>query len=74
LCSGLLIGGDQITEASGGTHSHIFPATGQPNRFIPLAGAAETSAQICASAQHRRRYQAMMLTDINEEDHGRPGS
>ena len=39
--AGLLIGGDRITRTSGGTHQHIYPATGRPNVTVPLAGAAE---------------------------------
>ncbi|MDT5202937.1 MAG: hypothetical protein QOH34_4459, partial [Mycobacterium sp.] len=35
LSGGLLIGGDRIADASGGTHAHIYPATGQPNAHIP---------------------------------------
>ena len=36
--SGLLIGGERITDGSGGTHAHIYPATGWPNAHIRLAG------------------------------------
>lgn len=37
LPTGLLIGGNRITESSGEAHPHIYPATGQPNAVIPLA-------------------------------------
>ena len=38
---GLLVGGDRITTSSGASHEHIYPATGQPNATIVLAGPAE---------------------------------
>jgi hypothetical protein len=49
LSGELLIGGDRITEASGGTHAHIYPATGQPNAHIQLAGADEIDRAVASA-------------------------
>jgi acyl-CoA reductase-like NAD-dependent aldehyde dehydrogenase len=62
LTGGLLIGGDLLTEASGGTHSHIYPATGQPNAVIPLAGAAEIDRAV-TSAWHAHREWMSLTVD-----------
>jgi len=35
---GLLLGTDRVTGSSGGTHDHIYPATGRPNARIELTG------------------------------------
>jgi acyl-CoA reductase-like NAD-dependent aldehyde dehydrogenase len=61
LSGGLLIGGDRITEASGGTHSHIYPATGQPNAIIPLAGAAEIDRAVAAAWQAHREWMSLTV-------------
>jgi aldehyde dehydrogenase (NAD+) len=49
LPRGLLIGGDRIIEASGGTHAHIYPATGQPNAGVPLAGPSDIDRAVCSA-------------------------
>jgi acyl-CoA reductase-like NAD-dependent aldehyde dehydrogenase len=61
LSGGLLIGGDRITMASGGTHSHIYPATGQPNANIPLAGAAEIDRAVAAAWQAHREWMSLTV-------------
>jgi aldehyde dehydrogenase (NAD+) len=61
LSGGLLIGGDRITEASGGTHSHIYPATGQPNAIIPLAGAAEIDRAVASAWQAHREWMSLTV-------------
>jgi aldehyde dehydrogenase (NAD+) len=61
LSGGLLIGGDRITEASGGTHSHIYPATGQPNAIIPLAGAAEIDHAVASAWQAHREWMSLTV-------------
>jgi len=61
LSGGLLIGGDRITEASGGTHSHIYPATGQPNAIIPLAGAAEIDRAVASAWQAHREWMTLTV-------------
>jgi acyl-CoA reductase-like NAD-dependent aldehyde dehydrogenase len=54
LSTGLLIGGDLITQTSGGDHQHVYPATGQPNATVALAGAAEIDrAVVSAWGAHR---------------------
>jgi aldehyde dehydrogenase (NAD+) len=55
LC-GPLIGGDRITETSGGTHQHIYPATGQPNATIQLAGSAEIDRAVESAWQAHREW------------------
>ncbi len=61
LSGGLLIGGDRIAETSGGTHSHIYPATGQPNAVIPLAGAAEIDRAVASAWQAHREWMALTV-------------
>ena len=46
----LIIGGQELTEGSGGTFPHINPATGKVQAEIPLAGVKETE-QAVACAQ-----------------------
>ena len=62
LSGGLLIGGDRIADSSGGTHAHIYPATGQPNATIPLAGAAEIDRAV-ASGWHAHREWMSLTVD-----------
>ncbi len=45
----LLIGDRRIENASGGTHRHIYAATGKPTGDIPLAGAAEIDEAVAAA-------------------------
>jgi aldehyde dehydrogenase (NAD+) len=59
--SGLLIAGDRITEASGGTHSHIYPATGQPNATVPLAGAVEIDRAVTSAAEAHREWMSLTV-------------
>jgi aldehyde dehydrogenase (NAD+) len=52
----VIIGGDRITEASGGAHAHIYPATGQPNATVPLAGAAEIDRAVASASDAQREW------------------
>jgi aldehyde dehydrogenase (NAD+) len=61
LSGGLLIGGDRITETSGGMHPHIYPATGQPNAVIPLAGAAEIDRAVTSAWQAHREWMSLTV-------------
>ena len=61
LSAGLLIGGDRITDASGGTHAHIYPATGQPNAHIPLAGPDEIDRAVGSAWDAHREWMAMTV-------------
>lgn len=45
----LLIGEREIFEASGGTHQHIYSATGKPTGEIPLAGRREIDEAVAAA-------------------------
>jgi aldehyde dehydrogenase (NAD+) len=45
----LHIGGDRLTEGSAGSFMHINPATGKPDRAIPLAGTAEVDRAVTAA-------------------------
>lgn len=45
----LVIGGKILTEASGGVHAHVNPATGLAQGAAPLAGAAEVDAAVAAA-------------------------
>lgn len=63
---GPLIAGDRITRSSGGTHQHIYPATGQPNGSVQLAGAAEIDAAVAAAWDAHREW--MSLTADRRRD------
>jgi aldehyde dehydrogenase (NAD+) len=47
----LVIGGKDITEASGGVHEHVNPATGLAQARVPLAGPAEIDQAVAAARQ-----------------------
>ena len=61
LPAALLIGGDRITDASGGTHAHIYPATGQPNATIPLAGADEIDRAVASAWDAHREWKSLTV-------------
>lgn len=44
----LLIGERFVDNAGGGTHTHIYAATGKPTAEVPLAGVAEIDAAVAA--------------------------
>ncbi|MGX9792830.1 aldehyde dehydrogenase family protein [Mycobacterium sp. MMS18-G62] len=56
VAGGLLIGGDRVTETSGGTYAHIYPATGQPNAHIPLAGPDEIDRAVASAWDAHREW------------------
>ncbi|BBU23754.1 aldehyde dehydrogenase family protein [Mycobacterium xenopi] len=56
LPAGLLIGSDSITQSSGGTHQHIYPATGEPNATIQLAGTTEIDQAVESAWQAHREW------------------
>ncbi|MEV5829730.1 aldehyde dehydrogenase family protein [Spirillospora sp. NPDC052242] len=45
----LIIGGEDVVEASGGVHDHVNPATGEVQASIPIAGAAEVDRAVTAA-------------------------
>ncbi|HEX7521796.1 MAG TPA: aldehyde dehydrogenase family protein [Acidimicrobiia bacterium] len=45
----LHIGGEQRTSGGGGVHEHVFPATGEVQGLVPLAGPADVDAAITAA-------------------------
>ena len=61
LPSGLLIGGDRITDTSGGTYAHIYPATGEPNAHVPLAGADEIDRAVESAWDAHREWMALTV-------------
>jgi aldehyde dehydrogenase (NAD+) len=58
---GLLVGGDRITTSSGAFHDHIYPATGQPNARIVLAGAAEIDLAVASAREAQREWVALTV-------------
>lgn len=59
--AGLLIGGELITESSGGSHQHIYPANGQPNVVVALAGAAEIDRAVTSASQAQREWMSLTV-------------
>ncbi|MER6810252.1 aldehyde dehydrogenase family protein [Spirillospora sp. NPDC000708] len=55
----LLIGGDRMTGSSGGTHQHIYAATGRPNGIVELAGATEMDQAVTAARHAQREWAAL---------------
>jgi aldehyde dehydrogenase (NAD+) len=49
LPSELVIGGERISSASGGTFEHVNPATGRGQGAIPMAGVAEVDQVVAAA-------------------------
>ena len=49
--AGLVIGEKFLEAGSGGTHVHVFPATGEEQAAVPLAGASEVEAAVAAAKQ-----------------------
>src|SRR5947209_6119546 len=58
---GLLVGGDRITTSSGAFHDHIYPATGQPNATVVLAGAAEIDHAVTSAREAQREWVALTV-------------
>ncbi|MCX5046428.1 aldehyde dehydrogenase family protein [Aldersonia sp. NBC_00410] len=59
--AGLLIGGDRVTNSSGGMHQHIYPATGLPNATVALAGAAEIDRAVDSGTQAQREWMSLTV-------------
>lgn len=73
---GLLVGGERITETSMAPHPHIFPASGQPNAAIVLAGSAEIDLAVNTAWDAQRVWAALtadrrrdMLIDLADVVH-----
>jgi aldehyde dehydrogenase (NAD+) len=58
---GLLVGGDRITTSSGASHEHIYPATGQQNATVVLAGAAEIDDAVASAREAQREWVALTV-------------
>jgi acyl-CoA reductase-like NAD-dependent aldehyde dehydrogenase len=61
VAGGLLIAGDRVTETSGGTYAHIYPATGQPNAHIPLAGADDIDRAVASAWDAHREWMSLTV-------------
>jgi acyl-CoA reductase-like NAD-dependent aldehyde dehydrogenase len=59
--SGLLIGGERITDGSGGTHAHIYPATGRPNAHIRLAGPDDIDRAVASAWEAHREWMSLTV-------------
>lgn len=76
LSTGLLIGGDLVTRSSGGTHQHVYPATGRPNADVPLAGPSDVDAAVGSARDAQRAWMSLtvdrrrdMLVDLADVVH-----
>lgn len=56
LSGALLIGGERITAASGGTYRHVYPGAGLPNAAIPLAGQSEIDTAVDSAWEAHREW------------------
>jgi acyl-CoA reductase-like NAD-dependent aldehyde dehydrogenase len=61
LPAGLFIGGDLITRSAGGSHRHIYPATGQPNVTVALAGAADIDDAVVSAREAQRAWMSLTV-------------
>jgi acyl-CoA reductase-like NAD-dependent aldehyde dehydrogenase len=52
----LLIGGERLTTASGGTYDHLYPATGERNATVPMAGEAEIDRAVESARDAQREW------------------
>lgn len=57
---GLLIGGDRITSTIS-QHQHIYPATGQRNATVALAGVAEIDHAVTTAREAQREWAALTV-------------
>ena len=58
---GLVVGGDRITTSSVPNHEHIYPATGQPNAIIALAGAPEIDCAVACAWEAQREWSGLTV-------------
>lgn len=56
---GLLIGGDRVTDVSGGEYAHHNPATGQVQAQVPMGGAADVDKAVEAAREALPAWRAM---------------
>ncbi len=61
LTGELIISGDRIAAASGGTYAHTYPATGRPNAIIPLAGADEIDRAVVSAWDAHREWVSLTV-------------
>jgi acyl-CoA reductase-like NAD-dependent aldehyde dehydrogenase len=57
----MIIGGERITSGSGGTHAHIYPATGAPNGHVPLAGPDEIDRAVDSAWNAHREWMSLTV-------------
>lgn len=57
----MLIAGERIATGTGGTHEHIYPASGLPNAVIPLAGSDEIDRAVASAWQAHRDWMALTV-------------
>jgi aldehyde dehydrogenase (NAD+) len=75
---GLLIGAERFTATSGGSHEHVYAATGKPTSHFALAGPAEIDAAVAAARAalpgwralpaSERRDMMLRLSDLMERN------
>lgn len=76
--AGLVIGGERLAQASGGTHEHRFAGNGEVQAQVPMAGAAEVDRAVAAAKAafpgwrathpHVRRDLLFRLAQLVEEN------
>lgn len=57
----LLIGDQRLNTASGGEYHHIYPATGEPNAVVPLAGSDEIDRAVTVAWQAHKAWMSLTV-------------
>jgi len=57
----LLIGGDQVTNASGGTYEHVYPGTGKVNFSTEIAGEPEIDLAVSSGLEAQREWVSLTV-------------
>ena len=61
MTTGLLIGEERITMSTGGVHDHIYPATGQSNATVALAGAEDIDRAVASGWEAHRAWMTLTV-------------
>ena len=57
----LLIGGDRVTNATGGTYEHVYPGTGRVNFTTEIAAESEIDLAVSSGVEAQREWVALTV-------------